>query len=773
MSIQLRNGLANQTLDRVLEDLLVRFVINAPEEDLSSIERIMFQIEEAQWFYADFVRQLNPDLPPMKMKSFCAKILEKCPLVWQWGDPQEALSKFGKYKSTIPVRGVALFNKELNKVVLVKGTESNTWSFPRGKISKDESDIDCAVREVEEETGFNCRHLINENDCVERNIRGKNYKIYFVKNVPEDTVFETPKYEISQIQWFDIKAIQKKNKTNPNAFFIVGTIFKPMMKWINKNKGIFNEEEVMLQVELKLKDLLGINKPTENVDAGRELLNILQKVGQKEGPPPQQAQPQQQAQQPQQPPVFNVPVPQHLYNQIPFFAGSHAALPFYNQPFFNPMNFVPPHFLPQHHPAYITQQNIQPPNPQTFQKPKTHSKELLSILTTKSDKKKDEDGSKQRKSVEDESIRSRAQELLSVFPKKQPKKPVQEENSYTTPEPRLTPSPVVNQASNEIEASIREQSLPPSSEKEPTPEPQQQQPKIKLLKRTDTTSPPNLVDLLGPKSPPVPAQQQHFDSSATNEILSLLHKKPSEPQEPTNPSNELLNILKKPTTTEPPAKKEEKVLSPSQELLGLLNKPQANPALNILQRKNPELTSTASVNLWGQNTGPLDNSMYDASNRTTVANTIGSPTSDIWATPEKLQAEQQTNSRSSQLLDLLNQNRITSPPEQQQQQQQQHIPETFEDFEDFEDYDNGYQFNDAFLDKTYRNFDIASDEEDVDHLIDPLTTQNQSFPAQHAPDQKQEKKIKILKPGESIFGNGSNEQGKGLLALLNGGRPPQ
>ena len=40
----------------------------------------------------------------------------------------------------------------------------------------------------------------------------------------------------------------------------------------------------MLQVELKLKELLGLNakEPEENVDAGRELLNILQKVGQKE-----------------------------------------------------------------------------------------------------------------------------------------------------------------------------------------------------------------------------------------------------------------------------------------------------------------------------------------------------------------------------------------------------------------------------------------------------------------------------------------------------------
>ena len=40
------------------------------------------------------------------------------------------------------------------------------------------------------------------------------------------------------------------------------------------------------------------------------------------------------------------------------------------------------------------------------------------------------------------------------------------------------------------------------------------------------------------------------------------------------------------------------------------------------------------------------------------------------------------------------------------------------------DYNDGYQFNDELLDKTYRNFDIASDEEDVDYLIDPLITHN-------------------------------------------------
>jgi len=38
MSIPLRDGFQNQTLERVLEDILVRFVINAPPEDLKTNE---------------------------------------------------------------------------------------------------------------------------------------------------------------------------------------------------------------------------------------------------------------------------------------------------------------------------------------------------------------------------------------------------------------------------------------------------------------------------------------------------------------------------------------------------------------------------------------------------------------------------------------------------------------------------------------------------------------------------------------------------------------
>ncbi len=48
-----------------------------------------------------------------------------------------------------------MLNDEMDEVVLVKGWKKNAnWSFPRGKINKDESDLDCAIREVYEETGY-------------------------------------------------------------------------------------------------------------------------------------------------------------------------------------------------------------------------------------------------------------------------------------------------------------------------------------------------------------------------------------------------------------------------------------------------------------------------------------------------------------------------------------------------------------------------------------------------------------------------------------------
>ena len=292
MSLPLRHGLDNvNSIERIVEDLLVRFVINCPPEDLSSVERELFHFEEASWFYTDFIRLINPNLPSLKIKQLSQLFIKLCPVIWKWDNVRvdEALLKFSRYKKTIPVRGAAIFNENLNKILLVKGTESDSWSFPRGKISKDEDDVACCIREVKEEIGFDLTDYINDYQFIERNITGKNYKIYLVKGVSENTVFKPQaRNEIEKIQWFDFKKIAKlmfKNGNSGNCgslkFYLINSMMKPLSLWLKHERNIKNEDQLREYAEEQLKLLLGITKE-ESIDPGRELLNLLHSSVQKQ-----------------------------------------------------------------------------------------------------------------------------------------------------------------------------------------------------------------------------------------------------------------------------------------------------------------------------------------------------------------------------------------------------------------------------------------------------------------------------------------------------------
>ncbi|KAI0461438.1 hypothetical protein LJB42_001107 [Komagataella kurtzmanii] len=415
MSIQLRDGFINESQDKVLEDLLVRFVVNCPPEDLSSIERVFFQIEEAQWFYTDFVRQLNPQLKNLSMKTFSQKIIEKCPLIWRWGNPEDALVRFGKYKSTIPVRGCALFNSDYTKLLLVQGYQSKSWGFPRGKISKAESDLTCALRELKEETGFDASNYIDENEYIERTIKGKNYRIYLVSDVPEDTPFEPlVRNEISDIQWKDVKKLSVACK-NSNKLFLVDAMIKPILNFIKRKTS--SEDYLKQKATFELSSLLGIGEEEETADYGRELMNIIQQMvlkdkSQSNAPQKEISSEQYPHPQPNFPNISNtninnsVPIPvfpnfpfiQNLPpQQIPaFMNGQLPPLPFLAQPFpYIPGGMPPTAMFP---PAMPQQQQQQQPNgppfvpqdtgpkPETFNRPtfyrskEADASQLLDIL---------------------------------------------------------------------------------------------------------------------------------------------------------------------------------------------------------------------------------------------------------------------------------------------------------------------------------------------------------------------------------------------------------
>ncbi|KAJ5893461.1 hypothetical protein N7495_005152 [Penicillium taxi] len=238
-----------------LDDLCVRFIINLPHEELQSVERICFQVEEAQWFYEDFIRPLDPALPSLSLRPFALRMFQHCPLMSQWSQYHHitAFSEFLAYKTRVPVRGAILLNQEMDEVVLVKGWKKNAnWSFPRGKINKGEKDLDCAIREVYEETGFDVReaNLFQDDDLVkyiEITMREQHMRLYVFRGVPRDTHFAPrTRKEISKIEWYKLSELPtlKKNKheglavANANKFYMVAPFLHPLKKWIAQQKKL-------------------------------------------------------------------------------------------------------------------------------------------------------------------------------------------------------------------------------------------------------------------------------------------------------------------------------------------------------------------------------------------------------------------------------------------------------------------------------------------------------------------------------------------------------
>ena len=197
-------------LSEVLDDLAMRFVVNCPPEEQESFERLLFQVEAAFWFYEDQYREIWPrSFPVLNLLTFSEQLFKSCPLLKPFQKrTKEIYEAFTTYKRQIPTCGAMLLNEDRTKLLLVKSYNGKAWGFPKGKIDKDEDKVDCAVREVFEEVGYDMSEKVDANIYIETQWQQQTIRLYIVPGVPDDTAFRTrTKKEIGDITWHKIKEI--------------------------------------------------------------------------------------------------------------------------------------------------------------------------------------------------------------------------------------------------------------------------------------------------------------------------------------------------------------------------------------------------------------------------------------------------------------------------------------------------------------------------------------------------------------------------------------
>ena len=109
--------------------------------------------------------------------------------------------------------GIILFHKDakgIYKALLVKGNNfSKKWGFPKGNRKRNESVIDCAIREMKEETNI----TIKERELVHYTNIG-NIKYFIVKKYTP--LFKADPKEITDIKWVSFDDIEWMKRDDMN-----------------------------------------------------------------------------------------------------------------------------------------------------------------------------------------------------------------------------------------------------------------------------------------------------------------------------------------------------------------------------------------------------------------------------------------------------------------------------------------------------------------------------------------------------------------------------
>lgn len=203
------------TLEDALDEIELRFISTLADRELT-IERLYFHLQQAHWYFIDFLADPDRGIPALSGGEFRRALFERSPsLNSYYSRESEFTGRFKEYLSRIPSHGGILLDDALEHILLIRPWYGKTWGLPKGKISENETAFDAAVREVEEEVGFDMHDYVVDpvNDFLVSSGGEGVTRMYVATGVPLDYPFEPQtRKEVAEIAWFRVEDLGTSNK---------------------------------------------------------------------------------------------------------------------------------------------------------------------------------------------------------------------------------------------------------------------------------------------------------------------------------------------------------------------------------------------------------------------------------------------------------------------------------------------------------------------------------------------------------------------------------
>ena len=146
-------------------------------------------------------------------------------------NPEQKLRKAGSF----------IYDKQKNKVLLVQ-SRGQMWGPPKGSIKENEEVIDCAIREVKEETGLD----IEEKNFLGSIIIKTKAQYYFTDMSETDVVLQThiEDNDANGIGWFDVDCM---NSLINDGLISINQHCRMLIKKVFDKDIVFNIEPFVSQ----------------------------------------------------------------------------------------------------------------------------------------------------------------------------------------------------------------------------------------------------------------------------------------------------------------------------------------------------------------------------------------------------------------------------------------------------------------------------------------------------------------------------------------------